>query len=171
MTISKPQIQIRGLIRGATELGKATIAAAAGFFLAVVMITAYLSLTGQLNLSSSPIEYTADIIPAASVPVCAGSVLSFRPSYKSLYAPARVPLYSQIRNIATGDKIKLDTDGLPIDSYFVIAEDVGQVKSEPVTFTLPANTPAGSYAWIGYAQVANKLPVSIRAVFTVKACP
>lgn len=165
----KPKTQ-GGFVHGLTSLAKAVIASVAGVFLAAVLITAYLSLTGQLNPTYSPIEYTADIISAANVPVCPGSILKFRPNYRSLYAPARVPLYSQLRNLKTNEKIRLVSDGLPIDNYMVIAEDVGEVKSEPVTFALPFDTPPGDYVWIGYAQTGNKLPASIRAVFTVKDC-
>lgn len=175
MTPIKPKTQAdqhpsQSLLNSFTSLAKAIIATVAGVFLAVVLITAYLSATGQLNPTYSPIEYTADTINAAALPVCPGAVLSFRPAYKSLYAPARVPLYSQIRNVATGDKVPLPSDGLPIDNYMVISEDVDQVRSEPVTFTLPLDIAPGNYVWIGYAQAANKIPDTIRAVFTVKPC-
>lgn len=165
----KPKTQV-GLVHGLTSLARAVIASVAGVFLAVVIITTYLSATGQLNPSYSPIEYTAGVMNASNVPVCPGSILKFRPSYRSLYAPARVPLYSQLRNLKTNEKIRLVSDGLPIDNYMVIDEDVGQVKSEPVTFALPFDTRPGNYVWIGYAQTGNKLPASIRAVFTVKDC-
>lgn len=159
----------RNIVHNLTELGKAILAATAGFFVALVLITAFLSASGQLNLSYSPIEYTSDVI-TISEPVCPGDVVAFESVYRGLYANARVALFSEVRNMQTNDKFKMPTDGLPIDNYIVISEDMGQIKTVPVTFTLPSDIPAGNYVWVGFAQATNKIPATLRALFTVKDC-
>lgn len=163
---------LKAHLPNSTTLTKAAIAGVVSVLSAMAVIaafTAYLSLTGRLNSSISPIVYAAKEIYPANEPLCPGDVLEWVEEYIATDAPARVSQYYEVRNMVTGDKMP-QPDGSPIGNYLVVPGDVGKTFTQPMTFTVPTNSEPGSYVYWRYAQAIGRRPEAYKAVFEVKRC-